>query len=146
MTDLTIEQSRSIKNSYLNIIGLFLGEKSIQSRYLRCMLKWGFQLKVTPDDVQQANVDLSSLAFTHPHDKVEKVEALYHLVHMICMDQVVEDVELEVAAIYAERLGFNPSLISDLVKAIVTADADGAPVRNVRQQVLEFLKLYEEGE
>jgi hypothetical protein len=111
MTELTEEQIRSIKKSYLNIIGLFLGEEQIEGRYLRCLLKWGFQLHVNPENLEQAHVDISNLAFSHPHKKVEKVEALYHLVYMICLDQVVEDVELEVASIYAERLGFNPSLV-----------------------------------
>ena len=143
MADLTTEQTRSIKRSYLNIIALFLGEEKIDSRYLRCLLKWGFQLHMSPDDVQHAELDIASLAFSHPQEKVEKVEALYHLVHMICMDQVVEDVELEVASIYAERLGFNPSLVSDLLKSIVTADSDGTPLQNVREQVLDFLKLHD---
>lgn len=143
MADLTVEQTRSIKKSYLNIVGLFLGEEQIPSRYLRCLLKWGSQLSLSPADVQHAEVDISNLAFSHPQEKIEQVEALYHLVYMICMDQVVEDVELEVASIYAERLGFNPSVVSDLLKSIVTADSDGIPLANVREQVLEFLNLHD---
>jgi len=143
MTDLTPEQTRSVKKSYLNIVGLFLGEDKIESRYLRCLLKWGFQLSVSPDDLQHAEVDISNLAFSHPQEKVEKAEALFHLIHMICMDKVVEDVELEVATIYAQELGFKSSMVSDLLKSIVTADSDESPHKNVREQVLEFLKLYD---
>lgn len=143
MADLTVEQTRSIKKSYLNIVALFLGEEQIPSRYLRCLLKWGSQLSLSPADVQYAEVDISNLAFSHPQEKIEQVEELYHLVYMICMDQVVEDVELEVASIYAERLGFNPSVVSDLLKSIVTADSDGIPLTNVREQVLDFLNLHD---
>jgi hypothetical protein len=143
MTDLTPEETRSMKKSYLNLVGLFLSRDKIESRYLRCLLKWGFQLHLSPDDLRQANVDFSRLAFSHPSDKVEKVEALYHLVHMICLDQVVEDVELEVAGIYAEELGFSGSLVSDLLKSIVTADSDGTPLPGMRERVVEFLKLNE---
>jgi hypothetical protein len=143
MTGLTKEQTQSVKKSYLNIVALFLSEEKIGSRYLRCLLKWGFQLHLNPDDLKQANVDLSHLKFSNPVDKVEKAEAMYHLVHMICLDQVVEDVELEVASLYAERLGFKPSLVCDLLKSIVTADSDGNPQGNVRQQVIDFLKLNE---
>jgi len=141
MTDLTQEQIRSIKKSYLNIVGLLLSEESTRSRYFRCLLKWGFQLNLNPADLQQANINLSDLEFSHPEDKVEKVEAIYHLVHMICLDQVVEDVELEIATIYAKKLGFKPTLVSDLLKSIVTADSDGSPVGNVRRQVIDFLKV-----
>ena len=141
MTGLTPEQIHSIKRSYLNIVGLFLNEDKIESRYLRCLLKWGFQLHLNPEDLQLANIDISHLKFSHPENKVEKVEAIYHLVYMICLDQVVEDVELEIASLYAERLGFKPSLVSDLLKSIVTEDFDESGEENIRQQVLDFMKL-----
>ncbi len=143
MTGLTNEQTASIKKSYLNIVALFLSEQKIESRYLRCLLKWGFQLELSPADLREANVDFARLKFSDPGDKVERVESIYHLVHMICLDRVVEDVELEVASIYAEKLGFQASLVSDLLKSIVTADSDGAPPGDVRQQVIDFLKLSE---
>ena len=142
MTSLTEEQIRSIKNSYLTIVGLFFNREKIESRYLRCLLRWGFQLHLTPEDLRHANVDLPDLGLAYPVDKVEKVEALFHLVHMICLDQVVEDVELEIANIYAEKLGFDSTVISDLLKAIVTADSDGSPITDVRSQVMEFMKLH----
>ena|SRR5688500_11047324 len=141
MTGLTAEQTQSVKKSYLNIVGLFLTEDKIASKYLRCLLKWGFQLHLNPEDLKTANVDLSHLEFSHPEEKVEKAEAMYHLVYMICLDQVVEDVELEVASRYAEKLGFKSSLVCDLLKSIVTADSDGSAVGNIRQQVIDFLKL-----
>lgn len=141
MTRLTPQQIHSIKRSYLNIVGLFLSEEKIQSKYLRCLLKWGFQLHLNPEDLQYANVDISHLKFSHPENKVEKVEAIYHLVYMICLDQVVEDVELEIASLYAEKLGFKPALVSDLLKSIVTEDFDEHGEENIRQQVLDFMKL-----
>ena len=66
MTDqhLTKEQIHSIKKSYLNILGLFLGKEQLESRYLRCLLKWGFQLHLNPDDLKQANIELSDLEFS----------------------------------------------------------------------------------
>jgi len=144
MTTLTKEQTDSIKKSYLNIVGLFLGRPNIESKYLRCLLKWGFELDLSPEDLRQANVDIAQLTFADPGDKVERVESIYHLVHMICLDQVVEDVELEVASIYAEKLGFKASIVSDLLKSIVTADTDGGPQGgDVRQQVIDFLELSE---
>src|SRR5688572_11482252 len=104
MTGLTKEQSDSIKKSYINIVALFMSEDKIESRYLRCLLKWGFELDLSPEDLRQANIDISHLKFANPGDKVERVESIYHLVHMICLDQVVEDVELEIASVYAEKL------------------------------------------
>lgn len=143
MTGLTKEQADSIKKSYLNILALFLSEEKIESRYLKCLLRWGFELNLSSEDLRDAKANLAEMRFTTPSDKLDKVESIYHLVHMICLDQVVEDVELEIASMYAARLGFKSSLVSELLKAIVTADSDGAPAGNVRQQVMDFLRLHQ---
>jgi hypothetical protein len=143
MTDLTQEQSHSVKKSYLNILGLFLGQDKLESRYLRCLLKWGFQLHLNPDDLKKANIDLSHLKYAHPEERVQQLESIYHLFYMIYLDKVVEDVELEVATVYAETLGFKPSMMGELFKSIATVDYDQAKPRNVRQEVMDFLKLYE---
>lgn len=143
--NLTLEKEHiiSVKSSYFNILALFLGQEKIESRFLRCLLKWGFQLRLSPEDLSKADVDLSHLQFAHP-DKIIKLESIYHLVYMIYLDEVVEDVELEVATIYAQQLGFKPSVVSDLFKSIATEVYDEAEERNVRQEVLDFLKLYED--
>lgn len=143
MTDLSKEQLHSVKKSYLNILAFFLGQEKIQSKFLRCLLKWGFQLHLTPDDLRSANIDITSMKFLHPEEKVEKLESIYHLVYMIYLDEVVEDVELEVATIYAIQLGFKAEIVSDLFKSIATADYDSRKRKNVHREVMEFMKLYE---
>ena len=144
MSDLTKEQLQSVKNSYLNILALFLGQEKIDTKYLRCLLKWGFQLHLNPEDLRLANIDISHLKFERPEEKVEKLEAMYHLVYLIYLDEVVEDIELEVATIYAEKLGFKPSVVSELFKSIATADFDRTKKkRNVKQEVIDFLKIAE---
>src|SRR5688572_9183262 len=143
MTDLAKEHLDSVKKSYFNIVALFLGNEKIESRFLRCLLKWGFQLHLTADDLRNADVDISHLKFTSVGDKVEKLEAIYHLVFMIYLDEVVEDIELEVATIYAKELGFKSNVVSELFKNIATEPYDQASERNVRQEVMDFLSLYE---
>lgn len=138
MTQLNIENATSVKKSYFNILALFLAKENIESRYLRCLLKWGFQLHLNPEDLKQANVDISHLKFD---DKVEKLEAIYNLVSMIYLDEVVEDVELEVATIYAEKLGLKSSVVGELFKSIATEMYDEAKLASVRQEIMDFLKL-----
>jgi len=133
----------SVKKSYFNILALFLGTEKIDSRYVRCLLKWGFQLQLNPLDVKNAGEDLSLIRFAKPEEKLDRLEAIYHLVHMIHMDKVVEDIELEVATIYAEKLGFKPTVVSGLFQSIVTADYDDFPSRDVRKEVIDFLKIHD---
>ena len=144
MQDLTDEQVQSVKKSYLNIVALFLNDEKIESRYFGCLLKWGFQLHINPADLGHANTDISNLRFSHPADRLQKIESIFHLVHMIYLDRVVEDVELEVASRYAERLGFKTSLVAELFKSIATEDSDGYHSETARQQVIDFMKVYEE--
>lgn len=117
----------------------------MESRYLRCLLKWGFELQLTPDDMKSSNIDLSNLTYTEPDEKINKLEAIYHLVYMIYLDEVVDDIELEVASQFAETLGFKPTVVIDLFKAIATTseDYDETYPRNVRAEVLDFLALNE---
>lgn len=143
MNDPKKEHLTSVKKSYFNILALFLGNEKIESRFLRCLLKWGFQLRLTPDDLKNADVDISNLKFTNIGDKVDKLEAIYHLVYMIYLDEVVEDIELEVATIYAEELGFKATIVSELFKSIVTEPYDETSARDVRQEVMDFLSLNE---
>jgi hypothetical protein len=138
---LTPEQLASLKKTYLNLLALFLENPSLESRYLRCLLKWGFQLQVGPADLSRTT-DLSNMTFTLPADKVIRLEAIYHLVYMIYLDRVVEDVELEVASVYAGKLGFNPSLVSELFKSIATISSDTEKPLNIRDEVLDFLKVH----
>ena len=137
------EHLDSVKRSYFNILGLFLEAEKIESQYLRCLLKWGVQLRLNPEDLRKANIDLANLTYEKPTEKVEKLEAIYHLVYMIYLDEVVEDVELEVASIFASTLGFQKTVVSDLFKAIATQDFDGAVPRNVHAEVLDFLSVHD---
>lgn len=133
----------SVKESYFNILALFLSHEKMDSRFLRCLLKWGFQLHLNPEDLAKANIDITSLQYSHREDRLHNLEALYHLVYMIYLDEVVEDIELEVATIYAQQLGFKASVVSDLFKSIATEAYDEQKTRDVRQEVMDFMKLNE---
>jgi len=138
---LSVEALQSVKKSYLNILGFFFSKPQLETRYVRCLLKWGLQLGLTPDDINHHGEDLEQLSFTLPQEKVARLEELYHLVFMIHLDKVVEDVELEVATLYAQKIGFSESLVGDLLKSIATAVYDGISAQEVKKEVLEFLKV-----
>jgi hypothetical protein len=144
MTRLSKEQTDSIRKSYLNIMAMFQSQDQVPGRYLFCLLLWATELGLNPEDIRKVRSEASLSKQSIPSGKLERIEAMYHLVHMICMDQVVEDVELEIASMYAEKLGFSSSLVSDLLKSIVTAETDGTPTADVRRQVIDFMNLHGE--
>ena len=141
--DLSKEEIQSIKSSFFNVLALFLGHEKVESKYVACLLKWSAQLNLTQADLHKIEGEFDKLTFHQLKTKVEKMEAIYHLVHMIYLDNIVEDIELEVASLYAEQLGFKPSIVGELFKAIATAPFDGSNTAEVRQNVEEFLQLHD---
>lgn len=139
----TEEEYESIKRSYFNILALFLSKESVESKYVACLLKWSAQLNLSQKDLHMIEEDFDRIPFELPNEKVERLEAIYHLVHMIYLDNIVEDIELEVASIYAQNLGFKPYIVADLFKSIATAPFDGTSTAKVRDEVKEFLEMYE---
>lgn len=139
----SLDSLSSLKDSYFNILASFLEKDEIESRFVRCLLKWGFQLKLTPQDILLSNIELSSIQFIQPASKIDRLEAIFHLVQMIYLDQTVEDVELELAGVYAERMGFKKEVVAELFKSIATESTDEQAQKDVHQEVIDFLTLNE---
>jgi hypothetical protein len=144
---MTMENSQpsvvSLKQSYFNILALFLEDEKMETRFVKCLLKWGLQLQLNQSDIDSPEKSLEAIKFAHPSDKVARLEAIYHLVQMIYLDKVVEDVELEVASIYAEKLGFKREIVGELFKSIATEDYDGVNTQNIRKEVIDFLRIHD---
>jgi hypothetical protein len=136
-----MQDNRNIKESYFNLLASFFEQKTIPTSHVRCLIKWGVQLGVNPTDIDDLGNGLVNSKFAFPKDEVAKLESVYHLVHMIYLDQIVEDVELEVASMYATRLGFKNNLVGDLFKSIATSEVDHTSPADVRKEVIDFLKI-----
>lgn len=136
-----MEEKDLIKKSYFNVLSMFFEQENICGRHVRCLLKWGIQLGISKADLERIGRNLSPQKFVSQLDEVERLEWVYHLVYMIQLDHVVEDEELEVATIFAERLGFKKSIVADLFKSITTADATRLTEMDVRKEVIDFLKI-----
>ncbi|GHM98516.1 hypothetical protein WSM22_00060 [Cytophagales bacterium WSM2-2] len=136
MQDHPIDLSK-VKKSYYNLLALFMTEPKMESKYLSCIVKWGIHLGVNTSDLKE----LEKTQATIPSDKAGRIEAIYHLVYMIYLDQVVEDLELEVASVYAQKLGFEKALVGDLFKSIATIDYDRVSTANVQKEVEDFIKI-----
>ena len=133
--------TEAIKASYFNLLAVLLEQESIKPAHVQCLLKWGIQLDVSIADLEIIGKGLHGNKFVFPDTDIKRLESVYHLVHMIYLDRIVEDTELEVASIYATRLGFKDSLVGDLFKSIATAEFDLSSPEEVRRGVIDFLKF-----
>jgi hypothetical protein len=137
MSEASTVDLNKVKKSYFNLLAVLMTSPKIDSKYIRCLVKWGIQLGVNVDDLKE----LEKTNATLPSDKAGRLEVLYHLIYMIYLDKVVEDIELEVATAYAEKLGLQKELVGDLFKSIATLGYDNYSVLDVHKEVEDFLKL-----
>ncbi|MBS1682724.1 MAG: hypothetical protein JST48_13505 [Bacteroidetes bacterium] len=126
-----------VKKSYFNLLAVYKTTGNMEGKYLPCIVKWGIQLGINISDL----TDLERTTPTIPTDKPSRIEALYHLVYLIYLDKVVEDLELEVAAAYAEKLGFEKGLVGDLFKSIATMAYDKSS-SDMQRDVEDFIKVH----
>ena len=139
MDHIDANEREKIKRSYFNLLALFLNMPNVESRFVRCLIKWSVQIGISADDIVKLGKDLVLLTYSHPETREEKLESLYHLVYMIYLDKVMEDVELEVAMIYAEKIGLNKTVVVKLFQSIATAPADGITPDMLEKEVLDFM-------
>lgn len=130
----------SVKNSFFNIFALFLKIEAMSSELLDCIYKWGVQLGISKDELHFILNKPGAIQYQEPISQMEAIEHVYDIVYMIYLDGIVEDVELEVTMKYAEKLGFKPHIVGDLLKAIVTAPHDGIDKSQVRKELSSLLE------
>ena len=137
--ELLNEEIASVKKSYMLILRHFLSKEMVESRFITCLLKWGVHLDVDIQDIKHyESIDPSQL----PESLEDKAAAIFNLVHMIYLDDVVEDIELEVAIIFARQLGLDTTLVGEFFKAIATASFDNMNADDIRSEIMDYLKLY----
>jgi len=139
--NLNKEEAQSIKKSLSNIYALFLSKESIKPQYLTCVIKWGLQLKLNASEVTDVIDNVKKDSFIIPQDEVEVIQSIYDLVHLIYLDDMVEDIELEVATIYTQALGYKPHLVGDILKTILTAPYDGLKDESIREEIKNLANM-----
>jgi hypothetical protein len=137
--NLSANELKSIKDSFFHIYHAFLDDGYISKDFVGCLFKWGVQLHISEQELKY----IDPAGAGESLDIIEKEIALKHLfnlVYIIYLDGIVEDTELEVVTRYAEKLGFNPSIVNDLLKTIVTAPYDGFDFSHVKNHIQEILE------
>ncbi|MEM6523998.1 MAG: hypothetical protein AAF693_09405 [Bacteroidota bacterium] len=142
MKEFSEEELVSLKRSFMNILAMFFKNKAIETKYVACLMKWSTQMELSIHDLHKIEENFDHLDYKPLETKEEKLEAIFHLVHMIYLDNIVEDIELEVATMYADKLGFGKEVVDELFKAIATAPSDGKTNLAAREEIAEFLALY----
>lgn len=138
MNTLSDIEKGKVKASYFNLLALFLTAPQVDSRFVRCLIKWSVQLGISPDDMVKLGKDLNQLNYSKPEGREACLNSLFHLVYMIYLDKVMEDEELELAMVYAQKIGFEKEIVPKLFQSIATASEDGITPEMLEKEVIDF--------
>lgn len=139
MEPLTHRQKEQIATSYFNLLAYMLRQPALPSEHVRCLIRWALQLGLKPDLLLKA-ARTSFDGERQPTERRDKLRAVFHLVYMTCLDQVIEDSELQVAQLYADFLGLEESAVSSLFQSITTADYDELSAEEMEEQIITVLE------
>ncbi len=126
--------------SYYRILAVFASDKQTTPEQLKSVYVWGKHLAMPPEALDEVVRDPDTLVNRIPKDAQSSVEQLYNLVYLIYLDKVVEEQEIEILMKYAEHLGFPQHIVGDIIKAVLTAPADGIPIEQVRGELKILLE------
>ena len=116
---------RSLRSSFSNILAYIIKEEVHCASKLDCLSKWGAQLGFHPAELHRLINTPAKLKYEAPETSIDALSQVYDLVHMVYMDGIVEDVELELVSLYASGVGLEAHVVNNLLKALVTAQIDG---------------------
>lgn len=131
-----------MRKSFYNIFAFFLEEEKQNSHVMDCLIKWGVELGIHRTELHRIMAMPGLLSFTRPGKTTEALEQIYDLLYMINMDGIVEDIELSVINIYTPKIGLEPYVVNNLLKALVSATYDGVNDRDLRKDIKLHPEVY----
>lgn len=131
-----------MRKSFYNIFAYFLEEEKHNVQVMACLIKWGVELGIHTTELRRIIAMPGILSFTKPAKTTEALEQIYDLLYMINMDGIVEDIELNVLNIYTPKIGLEPYVVNNLLKALVSATYDGVKDRDLRKDIKLHPEVY----
>lgn len=131
-----------LRKSFYNILAYFLEEEKHNVHAMECLTKWGVELGIHKTELQRIIAIPGLLSFTKPERTTEGLEQIYDLLYMVNMDGIVEDIELSVINIYTPKIGLEPYVVNNLLKALVSASLDGINDKDLRKDINLHPEVY----
>jgi hypothetical protein len=124
---------------YYSVVYLFYQKLNSNESVQKCFNKWAGQLKLNPPDpVNIRNTPI--IAQPHPATKSEKISAVYYLMLLICMDQVVQEEELEIAEKYAQAIGLKFGIIREIFDALLSIRNSELTPEAIEAQIITYFE------
>lgn len=132
------------KEHFLNLFKLARIDKQINSKEIQFLIRLGKKNGIDPEVLEKI-IDDPTLAdrleiTKQQSNKKEYLSRLYDFVCLILSDGVLDEREVALCTRLANQLGFNNSVVGDLIKALVTAADDQKEFDEIEEEVKIIVK------
>jgi hypothetical protein len=132
-------QQEQIMERFYSVLWLLYPNQITKPAHQKCLVKWATQLGLDPTEILTAHNNADTPR-PKPETKSEKIRAVYNLMLLICMDQVIEEEELEIAEQYAVAIGLKKSIIRALFDSIFTTRNSELTPEAMEAQIITYFQ------
>ncbi len=130
----------SVISSYYTVLAAFAETHAQDKKIMDCLYEWGKQLGIAETKLYAFVRGVNPGDYQRPENQQIAVNQLYDLIYMIYLDDRVDDQEIEMLMMYAEKLGLPTHLVGDIAKAMLTAPGDGISPLQVKDELKDLLE------
>ncbi len=135
----TLNQATLI-NSYYTVLTAFAKSSLQDKKIMNCLYGWGEHLGIARTKLNDIVQQAGQSDFQQPDNRQVAVNQLYDLVYMIQLDERVDDHEIKILMMYAEKLNLPGRIVGDILKALLTAPGDGISAAQVKDELKDLLE------
>lgn len=134
--DLFDSKEKKRRLSYvLSLLSIAAADGNVDDDEIQCILKIAIQKGVSVDEFKRVVQRPESVKFTPPESIQDRIELIYHLVIVMMVNGEIDDTEFFRCKQFAETLGFNHSIIDNMVKTIIEKAKAGADSEKTAEEI-----------
>ena len=135
------KDSRLVKAHLKNLVALSKVDNFIAKTERELIYKIGERNGLSEESVEDIIEETSTSEAHIPLNDSERFDDLFDLVHLMLVDGIIHESEIDFCMNMAEKLGFKKAIVGVLVRKISMNIANGLNRENIKADVSNFLKF-----
>lgn len=134
------KKTKEHKSHIKNLLSLCFADGNISQSECAMVYEIGEKrLNLSRKEIEDVMKKPKKVKFVAPKNNEERYHQLWDLIILMFADGQVTRGEMDFCTIVATRLGFRPSIVPDLVKAIIDAIEKGKEKEKVKSDLAEWI-------
>lgn len=135
------KDTRLVKAHLKNLVALSKVDNFIAKTERELIYKIGERNGLSEELVENIVEETSTSEAHIPLNDSERFDDLFDLVHLMLVDGIIHESEIDFCMVMAEKLGFKKAIVGVLVRKISMNIASGLNRDNIKADVSNFLKF-----